>query len=649
MRRPASSKSSRTEQELPGDCAHLISRRKVLGGMAAAGLFGGMGRVAGVGSAAVGQTNSGSHANGTPQESVSATTYLPQHHQRSPLKSRAQRDYSHSLRAFGGRLASPIGQLLGRGSGVPHVDVCVIGSGYGAAACALRLAQRLGPDRRICILERGREWVPGTFPDSYRGISSESRAAIAGKQRGQIVNPLGLYNLNFSDEINTLSGSALGGTSLINANVALKADSEVFTQSRWPVALRERAILDPYYELAAQQMNLSRTVCDTHSKMAVRRASAQRVSRRPGFYDRSPLTVTYDHRFLDDRMQNQFGMVQRVCNGCGDCITGCNVGAKNHLLTNYLPMARAHGAEMYTQIEVTSIQPWQGGYQVRGNYHDDSCGQLATTPICISAEMVVLGCGSPSSAQLLLQSQSPGFRFSPTLGQNWTFNGDTIGFVMDGDFQARIAGVGANDPMAIGPGPTIQTTLIYERRPKLQERILIQEAALPTAVTQLFKFLVRDRELDNSMVMLGMGHDEGQGQIVWKDQRWQVEWPGLKTSAYRQMMFREFERLARAHGGWYKRLKAFGDNLVTVHPLGGCGMSDDPQQGVVNHLGQVYDVGPGRCNGDGPAVHPGLYVADGSVFPTPIGVNPFMTIAAVAERTAHHITANPAHAHLFNG
>ena len=624
-----------------------MDRRDLLKDLAVTGL------ACGIATAAAGASASQAHAAPLPRPQNSST-YIPRHHRPGPLKSQAQRDYRHSMRAFGGRLSSPIQQLVGV-PGTPHVDVAVIGSGYGASVCSLRLAEKMNR-ARICILERGREWIPGTFPDSYRGISSESRAAIAGKRRGQVDNPLGLYNLSFSEQINTLSGSALGGTSLINANVALKADADVFCQPQWPRALRDRRVLDPYYELAARQLNLSRTPGDTHSKMSVRHASADRVSNRPGFYDRSPLTINYDHRYLDDHMQNQFGVVQRICNGCGDCITGCNVGAKNHLLTNYLPMARAHGVEMYTQIEVVTIQPCSRGYQIRGNYYDDSSGRLTCTPIQLTAELVILGCGSPASAQLLLQSQTGAFQFSPQLGQQWTFNGDTIGFVMDGDFETKIAGVGATDPLAVGPGPTIQTSLIYERRPELRERILIQEAALPTAVTQLFKFLVRDRELDNSMVMLGMGHDEGQGRVVWRDERWQIDWPGLKKSPYRQMMFREFDRLARAHGGWYKRLKAFGDNLVTVHPLGGCGMSDDPARGVVNHLGQVYNwtalsgqnAGQSCSTCSTPAdVYPGLYVADGSVFPTPIGVNPFMTICAIAERTASHILENPAHAHLM--
>jgi cholesterol oxidase len=149
------------------------------------------------------------------------------------------------------------------------------------------------------------------------------------------------------------------------------------------------------------------------------------------------------------------------------------------------------------------------------------------------------------------------------------------------------------------------------------------------------------------MVMLGMGHDGEQGRIEKRDGRYQIKWEGMKQGAYRQMVFQEFEKLAAAHGGKYKRLKAFGNNLVTVHPLGGCRMSDDPQCGTTNHLGQVYD-GSGCGSNQSGEVHHGLYVADASVIPTALGVNPYMTIGALSERIAHHIVHNPVHVDLFD-
>ena len=213
----------------------------------------------------------------------------------------------------------------------------------------------------------------------------------------------------------------------------------------------------------------------------------------------------------------------------------------------------------------------------------------------------------------------------------------------------NIGGFGAYHSTKAPVGPTVQTSLNFYRDVELRRRLLIQDAAIPRGVSNLFTALLGDTGLDHSMAMRGMGHDEGRGRLIKKNGRWQVKWEGLKESKYRKMVFGEFDKLARAHGGRYKRLKAFGDNLVTVHPLGSCGMSDTPEGGPVNHLGQVYDyeLGGHLDQTGNLAVHPGLYVADGSVIPTALGVNPYMTIGAISDRIAEHIVNNPAHANLF--
>ena len=99
----------------------------------------------------------------------------------------------------------------------------------------------------------------------------------------------------------------------------------------------------------------------------------------------------YDHRYLDDRMQNPHGVIQRACNLCGDCITGCNVGAKNTLVANYLPEAKYLGSEIYTQIEVKRIQRSEIGYRLDLEYVDDSSGQTCVRPISITSDLVILG------------------------------------------------------------------------------------------------------------------------------------------------------------------------------------------------------------------------------------------------------------------
>jgi cholesterol oxidase len=500
-------------------------------------------------------------------------------------------------------------------------------------------------------LERGREWIPGTFPDTFQDAARQTRQKIFGPGKGDIDNPLGLFHLKFNREINTLSGSGLGGTSLINASVALKPDADVFAQSCWPAALRDRATLDPYFERAARVLSLSRTPRDQTCKVKSRRDAADRLSPRPGFFDRSALAVTYDQQYLDAESKNLHGMIQRPCALCGDCITGCNVGAKNILTMNYLPLAKYRGTEMYTQVEVRSITRGDGVYLIDAVIRDDAGGHLIETPVTIASQIVILAAGSPASAEILLQSRGRGLEFSPGLGQSWSFNGDTIGFVVKPRIRAPIGGVGAYPDALQEPiGPTVQTSLIYNRRDELRHRLLVQEAAIPRAVSKIFSLILQDRDLDQTMVMLGMGHDGAAGKLIWKDDRWQIDWPGLRDSRYRKTIFNDFDELAAAHGGWYKRLRAFGDTLVSVHPLGACGMGDDPASAAVNERGQVF-VGRGGCaaqTGSGD-VYPGLYVADGSIVPTSLGVNPLMTICALSERIAEQIAADPQWSYLFGG
>lgn len=567
------------------------------------------------------------------------------------LKRRAREDYRRSMERFGGRLSSPVERLF-HTSTLPveqQFDVLVIGSGYGASISAARLAPRLGPGRRLAIIERGREWIPGDFKDTFADVYAQARGQLMGQKKRTVVNPLGLHNVIMNDEVNIWTGNGLGGGSLINANFALIPDAEVFTKFKWPKELASRDVLTPYYLRVAAGLNLSRTPWDQTSKVASRRMAAERLHPYEGFFDLSPATVMYDERYLDEFSRNPQQMIQRPCTLCGDCITGCNVGAKNTLTMNFLPIARSWGAEIYTQVEVRSIEKIDGRYKVNLVYYDNrDCG-MTRRYTSVWSRMVVLGAGSPGSPEILLKSREKhGLCLSGALGHRWSGNGDTIGFVVRKQCESRIGGVGAYDcPDVIGP--TLQTSLNYKHRPVLEDRFLIQDAAIPRGAVNLFRVLLQDPELDNSAVMLGMGHDGAIGRIEIQDGQATVRWPGLKEAPFRRAMWAEFERIARAEGGQYKRLAAFGDNMVSVHPLGGCALADDPVDGVVNAAGQVYDGGAqGPENKVGqPAVHDGLYVVDGSIVPSSLGCNPLMTISALAERIAEGILANPDHRDLF--
>lgn len=564
----------------------------------------------------------------------------------SLYKQRASDDYRANMREFGGQLGSSPAELLRAPlDDAPYqFDVAIIGSGYGGAVCAARLAAKMARPDRLCVIERGQEWVPGTFPDTVESAFQQTRFDMATSKPNKINNPIGLMNSAKFNEISILSGSGLGGGSLINANVAIRPEPDVFQSGDWPQALSDPAELDAYYARAANELGIAREEVDLTSKMRLNRQAMQRI---PGAkFAPANLSIT---RGASGNLPiyNAQGLRQRACIDCGDCCSGCNVGAKHSLTVNYLPIARRQGAKMFTKCEVDSLEKEAGHYRIHlRHYHDSRSSRQPFINGSVTARIVIVAAGSLGSTELLLRSQSPSLRFSSHLGSHWSANGDALGFIREVPDLTHIGGRGAYPTSLPTVGPTIQSNVTFPSRPNLGDRILLQEGAIARAYSNVLGAVLRDMDFDHTMVILAMGHDGAQGKVTIDQNGYAVvSWPGLKDSEYRRRVQREFAGIATAFRGKYNVLKVFGDNLVTVHPLGGCKLGDSPDRGVVNQWGQVFD--PERVGqADANAVHDGLYVADGSIIPNSLGANPFFTIAALSERIAERIAAEPSFADL---
>lgn len=570
----------------------------------------------------------------------------------SNYKAQAAADYATSMREFGGGLASSLDRLhqpLSRGTPW-QFDVLVVGSGYGASIAAARLAPRLRPGGRLGVLERGREWMPGTFPDVLKDVLDESRLVLLGRNKGSYNNPVGLFNVQQFEEITILSGNGLGGSSLINASVSLRPDREVFHQAVWPAMLRDREMIEPYFQLAEYELGVSREPDGITRKMLAQQYAGNYLAPSGGRYEAANLMVTRSPDGLP--VLNRQRILQRGCINCGDCLTGCNVGAKNMLTYNYLPLARRAGAEFYTQTEVHRFEKCDGYYRVYYTQHVIDCdGNQQAVHGNTTCRILVLGAGSLGSSEIMMRSAHRSMQFSNRLGYAWTGNGDALGFIRKSRYPTGIGGYSAFPTDQLPVGPTIQSNLMYPNR-SLMGRVLIQDGAAARAYANSLGVLMRDLDLESTQILLGMGHDGAEGRISLDEQgHARVSWPGLLDSPYRKLIRGEFARVAEALGGQYEYLRVFGDRMISVHPLGGCGMADDPSYGVVNDKGQVFD---GAAGGDldnqtgQPQVHTGLYVVDGAVLPTSIGCNPSLTIAALAERSADMLIAGPTFSDLFN-
>ncbi|HVE07730.1 MAG TPA: GMC family oxidoreductase N-terminal domain-containing protein, partial [Paraburkholderia sp.] len=314
----------------------------------------------------------------------------------------------------------------------PHYEVIVVGSGYGGAIAASRMARA---QRDVCVLERGREFMAGDYPATpVEGLTQvQYNTGLA-----QVGSPLALLEVHVNPDVNVVVGCGLGGTSLINANVALEPDPRLWDDPRWPAALRaDQSGRERGYTLARQMLQPSPVPDDFPPlpKLKALELSAQKLGMEDRFY-RPPVTVT----FKDGK--NAAGVEQQRCIGCGDCNSGCNHGAKNSTHMNYLPDAVAHGAQIFTGVAVHSVLRDEAQQKWRVRYQPVGLGrELYGAPeMSVTADIVILGAGTLGSTSILLRSREAGLAVSGELGRHFTANGDVLAFAFNTDHD--INGVG---------------------------------------------------------------------------------------------------------------------------------------------------------------------------------------------------------------
>jgi cholesterol oxidase len=547
-------------------------------------------------------------------------------------------------------LATPIERMKA------EYDVVIVGSGYGAAIAASRMA-RAG--RRVCLLERGEERQPGDYPAGMAEAAAEIQTDLPD---GRIGSRTALFDFQINPEMSTLSGCGLGGTSLINANVALPPDPRVLEDPVWPEGLRQ----DVHTRLAdgmrrAREMLRVQPYPETLAsplKLVALEKSARALDAR---CYRPPIAVNFEDGL------NHVGVEQKACTLCGDCVAGCNHGAKNSLIMNYLPDARNHGAELYTCTAVRRVEWKAGRWLVHFQVLEPGRERFDPPTQFVAAEIVMLGAGTSGTNEILLRSREAGLPLSDRLGEGFSGNADIVGFAYNADQEINAIGIGRRtqrDP----PGPCITGIIDMRDTARLEDGIIVEEGVipgplaffLPAALAAAARVVGRDtdegvadfiqekaREMDalfrgayrgalrNTQTFLVNSHDDARGRLFLKDDRVRISWPDVGRQSVFQRIDDRLEAATRALGGVYVKnpiwTELAGYGLLTVHPLGGCAMAETAELGTVNHKGQPF-AGP-----SGDAVHPGLYVCDASVIPRSLGVNPFLTISALAERTCQII------------
>jgi cholesterol oxidase len=516
-------------------------------------------------------------------------------------------------------------------------DVIVIGSGFGGAVAACRLAEH---GARVLVLERGRRWDRNSYP---RGPGDAWWWSEDDPARWN-----GWLDLRVFRHMAVAQGAAVGGGSLIYANISAVPPKDTF-EVGWPRQITWEAMA-PHYKTVGDFMNVQ-PVPDNQwpPRMRLMKEAADAIGAGDRF-GKLELAVSFDPDWthqegaIDPKRSRIFtnaqGVEQGTCVHLGNCDIGCDVDAKNTLDRNYLAWAERKGAEVRPLHRVGAIEPVAGGYRV----HYDRLANGARQPGSATAERVVLAAGSLNSTELLLRCRDvlktlPAL--SAFLGRNWSSNGD---FLTPAFYPDRRL-----DPWQ---GPTITSRIDFLDRSQDDQSYWIQDGGFPHLVAnwirggtaahpQVNAFLEAIRRAmdrfgpaDNIMPWFAQGVDAADGRLRLRRRWWlfgpwrlELDWQIERSRAAIEAIIAMHKRLSAATGGhplvppsW-----SVASYLITPHPLGGCNMGETPENGVVDHRCEVFG-------------HRNLYVIDGAVIPEAVGVNPSRTIAALSERAAALMT-----------
>ena len=377
-----------------------------------------------------------------------------------------------------------------------------------------------------------------------------------------------------------------------------------------------------------------------------------------------------------EERQNYHKKTRYTCILCGECDFGCNTGSKNTLDYTYITAAQYENAKINPLCEVKSFAPNGDGkgYTVTYIKHDpdkwggekvDTGDPQLFPPQTITCDRLIISAGTFGSPYLLFKNLPKFPNLSKKLGTRFGVNGDLLSFVIKSTTEKN----GKTVPRVLDPnfGPVITGAIrLGDTLDGLGEQgrgFYIEDGGHPyltswgAELTGFYSLLRRtahfaklfvkyrigigqDKELDSaiadlmgdgtisksSIPMLAMGRDVPNGVMTYDGKHLDCDWNRKESKKYFDRVQWVVKNIADALNARYMVSPSYQyfKQVLTAHPLGGCPMGRDKNEGVVDSYGEVFD-------------YPGLYVVDGSIMPGPVGPNPSMTIAAISDRAAEHI------------
>jgi cholesterol oxidase len=508
-------------------------------------------------------------------------------------------------------------------------DVIIIGSGFGGSVAALRLSEK---GYRVAVVEQGRRVSDADLEKANRSLRHLFWMPSLGMK--------GIFYQRFFRHATIVGGVGVGGGSLVYAAVLLDPPAKFFRDPAWSqLGVDWQAELRPHYDTAARM--LGRHTCPTfHEQDQALQRTAEALGASASF-GATPLGIYFGQPgvMVEDPYFEGMGPQRTGCRLCGACLAGCAYGAKNTLDQNYLYLAERLGARILPECKASLIRPLPGsGYQVEAR--NPFTGQSYPA---LRAKNLVLAAGVLGTLELLLRCRDE-FKtlpdLSPTLGRLVRTNSEAITGVLKRDRAADLTRGPAisshfypNDHthvtqnrlppsygfMQLYAGPLVDGAEPYARALKTLARfpahLLRWLSAAPwNDWHRRITLISTMQQLDNQL-----SFELKRGLAGFGLQSASVD--GRSAPTYIPEANRAAAEFARQIDGVPTNavLESVLNMSVTAHILGGCPIGKDAAAGVIDTRHEVFG-------------YPGMYVVDGAAIPANVGVNPSLTITALAER-----------------